>query len=276
MISLKSRFQKRDFLFRKHSIDIFALMKSKKKHPIIKSFIFFSLGILLLLLLLNFVIMPLYVYSPEVMVPKVTGMTLNDGIKTLEDSNLTPIVGDTSYDSRYPEGTIIIQKPKAGETVKEGRRIYLVYSGGSASVIVPKLKGKSLVDARFTMERIGLKIGSVSEIPSSNPKNTVVEQQYEEGTRLKKGHTVALSISSGPSEGIIPVPDLIGRALSEAEKLLNDLELRVGKVNYQPSFSVLPNTIIDQYPSRGSKLNKGDAVDLFITRNVEISDEIRE
>ncbi len=258
------------------TIDIFVPMKTNKKHPYIKRFIYFSIGLIVLALLLNFVIMPLYVYSPEVMVPKVTGMLLNDGIQLLEDSNLTPIVGDTSYDSRYPEGTIIIQKPPAGETVKEGRRIYLIYSGGSASVLVPKLRGKSLVDARFTMDRLGLKIGAVSEVPSSNPKNTIIEQQYEEGTRLKKGHIVAITVSAGPSEGTIPVPDLIGRALSEAEKVLKDAGLKVGKINYQPSFSVLPNTIIDQYPSQGLKLNNGDAVDLFVTRNVEINDEIVE
>ncbi|MCK7523076.1 MAG: PASTA domain-containing protein [Ignavibacteriales bacterium] len=55
----------------------------------------------------------------------------------------------------------------------------------------------------------------------------------------------------------------------EAGKVLADSSLKVGKLNYQISFSLLPNTVIDQYPSKGNKLNPGDAVDLFVTKSGE-------
>jgi beta-lactam-binding protein with PASTA domain len=29
---------------------------------------------------------------------------------------------------------------------------------------------------------------------------------------------------------------------------------------------LLPNTILDQYPSKGNKVNKGTVVDLFVTK----------
>jgi len=58
------------------------------------------------------------------------------------------------------------------------------------------------------------------------------------------------------------------KSLSEAEKVLADSSLKVGKINYQPSFSLLPNTILDQYPSKGNKVNPGDAIDLFVTKSV--------
>jgi beta-lactam-binding protein with PASTA domain len=31
----------------------------------------------------------------------------------------------------------------------------------------------------------------------------------------------------------------------------------------------LPNTVLDQYPSKGNKLNPGDRVDLFVTKAAE-------
>jgi beta-lactam-binding protein with PASTA domain len=42
--------------------------------------------------------------------------------------------------------------------------------------------------------------------------------------------------------------------------------LTIGKINYQPSSTLLPNTILDQYPSGGNLLSPGDVVDLFVTK----------
>ncbi|MCW9096960.1 MAG: PASTA domain-containing protein, partial [Ignavibacteriaceae bacterium] len=57
-----------------------------------------------------------------------------------------------------------------------------------------------------------------------------------------------------------------GKSLSEAKKILADSSLVIGKINYQTSSTLLPNTILDQYPSSGNTLNPGDAVDLFATK----------
>jgi len=170
---------------------------------------------------------------------------------------------------KFAKGTIILQKPAAGEIVKEGRRIYLFISGGEPLVMVPNLKGKSIRDAKFSLERIGLKLGRIEEVPSDNPKDMIFDQEYAEGTRLKKGSLVGIYISVGEGEGSVEVPDLVGKSLSEAEKILTENSLTIGKINYQRSFSLLPNTVLDQYPSKGNKVNPGDRVDLFVTKAAE-------
>jgi serine/threonine-protein kinase len=155
----------------------------------------------------------------------------------------------------------------AGDVVKNGRRVYVFISGGEPYVNVPILKGRSLKEAKLSLGRVGLKLGLVSELASENPKNVIFDQQYAAGTSLRKGESVGITVSIGSfSEGDITVPDLIGKSLAEAEKLLADSSLKVGKVNYQNSFSLLPNTILDQYPSKGNKVNKGTVVDLFVTK----------
>ena len=140
------------------------------------------------------------------------------------------------------------------------------------------LKGKSVRDAKFALERIGLILGTVEQVPSTNPKSMIFDQEFVEGTPIKKGQTIGVSVSSGIETGEISVPDLIGKSLMEAGKVLADSLLKVGKLNYQISFSLLPNTIIDQYPSKGTMLNPGDAVDLFVTKSGEdqIQNEVKE
>ena len=190
--------------------------------------------------------------------------------------SLDPVIGDTTYDEKLPEGSVIIQRPRAGETVKEGRRVYLFISGGEPIVHVPQLTGKSVRDAKFSLERLGLKLGNVDQEVSDYPKDMIYDQQYAAGTPIKKGEDVNVTISMGKLQaGNIEVPDLIGKSLTEAEKILADSSLKVGKINYQPSFSLLPNTILDQYPSKGNKVNKGDAIDLFVTKTAN-ENEIRE
>lgn len=133
-------------------------------------------------------------------------------------------------------------------------------------VNVPDLKGKSLRDAKFALDRVGLILGKVDSLSSDNPKNMIFDQQYIAGTPLNQGDSVGVSLSTGSEFGSVTVPNLLGKPLTEAEKILSDNLLKVGKINYQTSYSMLPNTVLDQYPSKGNKLNPGDAVDLFVTK----------
>ena len=89
---------------------------------------------------MDHLVFPWYVSSPEVIVPNVKGLKEAEAISKLEDINLEPIIGDTTYDEKYKKGSIIFQKPIAGENVKEGRRIYLFISGGEPVVTVPNLQ----------------------------------------------------------------------------------------------------------------------------------------
>ncbi len=229
-----------------------------------------------LVLLMDNVILPWYVSSPKEKVPDVVGKNKDEAVRLLESLDMQPVIGDTTYDEKFPEGSIIFQRPRAGEIVKEGRRVYLFVSGGEPLVYVPELIGKSVRDARFSLERLGLKLGDVEQEPSGYPKDMIYDQEFAQGTPVKKGESVNVTVSIGQVQaGSIEVPDLIGKSLTEAEAILADSSLKVGKINYQPSFSLLPNTILDQYPSKGNRVNSGDAIDLFVTKTAS-ENEIKE
>ncbi len=253
-------------------------MKKILQKPLTKKILIIFTGLILLVLLLDNLILPWYVNSPEKVVPSVVGKFESEAIEILENAGFQPIVSDTPFDEKFPKGAVILQKPSAGKEVKEGRRVYIFISGGEPVINVPRLIGRSVRDAKLTLERLGLKLGTVNDLPSNQPKDMIFDQQYAEGTPLKRGQTVNVSVSLGDGLGEIEVPDLIGKSLSDAQRILAELELRVGKINYQHSFSLLPNTILDQYPSKGNRLNSGDRVDLFVTKAAEPlqDDQLRE
>lgn len=252
-------------------------MKNILQKPFVRKILLFFAGLVVIVLIFDNVIFPWYISSPEVMVPDVRGKTKQEAIDLIENANLEPVIGDTTYDAKLPKGSIVLQKPDAGEVVKEGRKVYLFISGGEPVVSVPNLKGRSIRDAKLSLERVGLRLGRIDEVPSNYPKDVIFDQQYAEGTKLKKGESVNIYLSIGSGSGAITVPDLIGKSLAEAERELAENSLRIGKINYQRSFSLLPNTILDQYPSKGNKINQGDAVDLFVTKAADPGDrELRE
>ena len=247
-------------------------MKKVLENPFVKKLLF-ALGILItIILVFDFILMPLYVSGSELNVPNVVGMTEEEAFQTLEDADFNPSIADTSFGVSLPPGRIFLQKPESGKLVKEGRTIYLFISGGEQVISVPLLKGKSVRDARLSLERIGLKLGSIEELASTQPKDMVFDQQFAEGTSLRKGQSVGISVSIGKGAGEIEVPDLIGKSLTEAERIISDSTLTVGKINYQISSTLLPNTVLDQYPAPGNKLNSGNTVDLFITKEGKIQE----
>jgi serine/threonine-protein kinase len=242
--------------------------KFLKSHFVRRLLYFFAI-IIVLFVLIDKLILPWYVDSPETVVPDVVGMKDADAIELLQNSGFEPMVIDTTYGESYPEGIIFLQKPTDRKLVKVGRKIYLFVSGGAHVVSVPQLIGKTMLDAKFALERIGLKLGRVTQLPSDKPKDMIFDQQFAEATTLSKGQTVNISVSAGRSGGSIVVPNLIGKSLEQAESILAGKSLTIGKINFQISQTLLPNTVLDQYPSSGNKLNPGEKVDLFVTKSSE-------
>ena len=105
----------------------------------------------------------------------------------------------TKESSDKPEGMVISQDPKAGETADKGTSINVVVSDGSLdNAVVPYLIGKSESDAKSALAAAGLKCGSVSSDYSSAAEGEVIWQQYSSNTQLKRGSSVKIKVSAGP------------------------------------------------------------------------------
>jgi eukaryotic-like serine/threonine-protein kinase len=231
-----------------------------------------TLGVILLLyLLVNNLVMPLYTEQGRTTkVPTVLGLRLENAKEVITQAGLTPREADTRIDKQYPIGTVAVQNPPSGAEVKFGRGIYLTISGGEPLVRVPSLRGKSLRDARFTLERTALTIGSIVYQQSEEfPENTIVDQAIAEGTEVKNGSRIDVTVSQGSSSNKFLVPSVTLKSLTEAEKILTQAGFKVGAIKYQSNGELLPNTVLDQTPKAGELVSIDQTVDLIVAQQAE-------
>jgi serine/threonine-protein kinase len=232
-----------------------------------KKLLYFFGGIFVFLLVIDYIILPLYVGGSEHQIPNVIGKQKDEAIKILEDAGLNPIVQTSRFDQKYQKDHVIFQNPSPNMTVKINRRVYLTISGGEPQIQMPSLIGKTIRDATVTLERIGLSIGKIDSIESEFPSGTIVEQQILQGREIAKGTSVNLKLSVGPQAGMIRVPNLLGKSLFEAESILKSNSLKLGSRTYINSPSLLPNTVVDQQPSENALIKVGDSVNVVLTQS---------
>lgn len=224
-----------------------------------------------IILVFNSLIMPWYVkHDALVRVPSVTGLSFTEAQKILEDAGLEAKQGDIRYDASKPIGSVMEQNPPAEQMVKSGRRIYLIISGGEQVYDVPNLVGRTEREARFSLSQrnlLMLELGSKSS--AQYPAGIVIEQLYPAGTKVKKGTNIGVVLSVGMESGNIKIPNLTGKNIEEAKKILAQYKLAVGKITTQPSTSVPVNAVIDQYPKANSMAKENDKIDLFVNREIK-------
>ncbi len=219
-----------------------------------------------ILAVLNYYILPDYVNVPEVKVPSIIGLPRTEAISILKSKKLNPVKQGVKYDLTVPKDHILFQKPLPNTLVKEGRHIYYWVCGGEPLVQVPKVIGKTIRDAKVTLRRLGFVIGEIKESRSEFPNNTVISQSIDSGENVPKGTEIDIEISIGPRKGMVRVPSLIAKTVKEARRILRRNNLSVGKIIYQHSQNLLPNTVIDQMPSEDALINVGEKVDIVVTK----------
>ena len=242
-----------------------------------KRFLLTVSSLIVTFILLNSFILPWYVNHGETLhVPAVVGLPLESAKQTLADHGLLPIESETRPDPTAPAGTVVGQNPEADAVVKDGRHVYLTVSGGEIQVLVPALRGRSVREAKFTLERSGLRLGDVEYSTSdAYPSGTIVDQSVQPGMKVSKGATVRIVVSQGRALQQLTVPDFTGKTLKEVERIIAQQGLKLGNITYQASFDLIPNTVVDQFPRAGESVSQGQAVDLFVVKAGKPQEEIQ-
>lgn len=146
----------------------------------------------------------------KVQVPMVRGEPLSRAREALERNELK--VGDISFDEdpMAPEGTVIEQTPREGETVEANTAVHLVVNRGTELVIAVSVEGMTQQEANETLEKAGLSIGDVDPVYHATiPAGRVIKQAIKPGMKVEKGTPVDLTVSKGaePATAVTPPPD---------------------------------------------------------------------
>ena len=195
------------------------------------------------------------------------GMSPDDARKAIEALGLkweldsSKVASDT-----VPEGKVAQTNPSPGSKVKAGQTIRAYLSSGSDQVDVPDLSGMTQDQARSTLKSVGLELGNVTSVDSEKEKDRIIEQDPATGTKVKKGTTVGVSISSGkPAQ--VEIPTVVGMDRDDAEAQLKALGLTVTVeevAGNQPAGQVL-----SVEPGEGSKVEKNSTVKLKVSKGAQ-------
>lgn len=136
---------------------------------------------------------------------------------------------------------------------------------------VPDVMGMNYQDAESTLESYGLEMEIVSQIYSSEyDVDQICEQTPDGGETVKKGYKVRVSISKGASdEG---VPDLTGKTLEEAKRIIEEQGYKIGTIDKKDDPSP-EGTVLEQSPKYGEAAEPGSLINLVVS-NGEGKEEI--
>lgn len=222
----------------------------------------------IIVLILNYIIMPLIVKEgSEARVPDVTGLSMQAAEAKLQDAGLGLIKGNEEFHQELPMGAVITQSPEGGETVKKGRRVILTISKGSASATVPELEGYSLREARFLLEKEGLRPGEIIWlIDESRPDGVIIGTAPDEGTVMKLNAEVQLLVNRKDIGQLVAVPDFVQMDLQSTYALAEENFLLIGELGYEVHNDLLPETVIWQSIPPGDEVRKWSVIDLTVSK----------
>ena len=127
-------------------------------------------------------------------------MTLEEAKQAIEDAGLHSQVENVA-DDEVEEGRVISTNPEPGTMVDSGSTVTLRVSTGPAEemVTVPDgLVGDTLANVSVKLEEAGLVVGKINRDDTSTlPVDTVISLSPNEGSKISKGSTVDITVSSG-------------------------------------------------------------------------------
>lgn len=195
-----------------------------------------------------------------VVVPNVLKMTVVEAQNLLEAQKFIVDL-EEGHDEAAQPGTIIKQTPAAGEERKEGSKMLLVVNKGAELKSVPEVRTMTFEKAKRFIEHAGFEVGEISrKYDRKEIIGTVLEQKPKGATKLPKGSKINLVINEGDK----PVPNLAGKKVKDAEKLLKAAGLRLGEVRYIDD-KPAKDTIVSTTPMAGQKIAEFEKVDLTVS-----------
>ena len=221
-----------------------------------------------LVFFMDAIVMPIYTHQGnEEELPDVTEISFAEARQILESRGFSIIKEAEKFDETYPESTVIFQNPPSFSRVKKGRRIYVTLSAGEKMILVPRVVGSSERDAEFVLRQAGLELGEVFyEYHRYHLKDVVFSQSIDPGMEVAEHTPVDITVSMGRAPDQFVVPDVTGKSLEEARRMLMRAGLRVGQVSREAVNNLVPDTVIRQSLNPGDEVSQGQRVDLIVSR----------
>jgi serine/threonine-protein kinase len=203
--------------------------------------------------------------STQVEVPELRGLTLEEAERAAEPAGLVLEVVDERNDRRVPSGGVLEQTPRAGDSVRRGRRVKLILSLGSKVLQVPALVGEAARAVAIEMRREGFVPGDEAHVHSATvERGRVIAQVPPPQTKAVPSSRIHRLVSDGPRLPQWVMPDLVGLSRAEAVRWIERSRFRAGAVREVASASQARGTVVAQRPLAGHPIRERDIVELAV------------
>ncbi len=195
-------------------------------------------------------------------VPTVVGLPESEATTVVESLQLTIRVRNRPFAEDTPKGQVVTAQPASG-TLPRGGEVVVDVSAGPAPREVPNITGMTPEQAKAAMPD-GL-TGVVVKQPSETvAEGVVIAANYKPTTKLPKGSTVKILVSSGPP--LIKIPATKGLDVGTVTKQLQDLGFVVAGVDGNPN-----EPVVGTRPPAGDAVRKGTQVVVVTIARVSVA-----
>lgn len=201
----------------------------------------------------------------QIEVPNLVHLIDSEAREKLEGMELRLDVSSERFDPREGKNRVLEQDPPAGAMIKPGRKVRVILSLGTRTLLVPELRGDSARKAQITLQQEGLRLGDIAFVHSSQvEENQVIDQDPPASTPRQQNGRVNLLVSRGRREPRYVMPDLVGRKYSDVKSFLNLTGMRIGQTREEAAGVDQFEIVLRQYPPSGYPVGLRRPVTLVI------------
>lgn len=178
-------------------------------------------------------------------------------------------VTERVYDDTKPEGTIIGQRPAKGIKLTPKDKVEVVVTTARKELIVPDVTLVSKEDAESTLKLYGLGVEFEEQESNTVKEGYIISQSPAAGESAEIDSTVKLIVSIGREA--VTVPELVGKDISEASKLLKAATL-VAEYTYTTDTTADEDTVLQQSLAPGRKVSKGSSILVTVSTKKQVAE----
>ncbi len=219
------------------------------------------------------------IHGAEVRVPDLTGLTIAEAVRKTAGEDLNLGIDNKYYSADLPAGRVLSQSPAPGAVVRREWRMRVTESLGPQRVKIPDIVGQQERVAAIEVDRLGLRLDEISEMPYAGvPPGTVIAQNPQKGAEDVARPSISLLVSTAPADDdkAFVMPKLTGMPYTAAAKLIAHAGFKTGPMqddNSAPEDDSAeqgpdppPGIIMTQTPPAGFRVDGSTYIALTISQ----------
>ncbi len=217
-------------------------------------------------------LIPALTYNKEITVPDVSGYSVEDALKTLQDAGFTVASDQQKTASEEIEvGKVVKTSPLANTKRTKGTEVTLWVSEGDSKITLENYAGNNYLEIKGKLEALGVQV--IVEKKSTNDENaeenTIIDQTPKEGEKVSKGDYVTLYIPE-----VDKYPDFTNGSYTydDVVEYLKKYNVTVTKVEQEDS-EHSPGIVIGQSRKKGDRIVSGASIVITVAKKSDTAEE---